>query len=139
MYNDRSRIITVILIVEVTFGHNLARGMSTLQSSTAYGGLSSRAVDGNSDSIYYRGHTCTCTNYQARPWWRVDLGKVATVASVKITNRGDCCGNRLRNFDILVGNVDRNPDANALYVLFGLIIIFVVASKSIFHNDIFID
>ena len=111
----------LIFIVAVTFGNNLARGKSTLQSSTAYGGLASRAVDGKSDPIYYRGHTCTCTNHQAKPWWRVDLGKVDTVASVKITNRGDCCGNRLRNFDILVGNTDRNPDANALYVFYRLI------------------
>ena len=130
-------IVALIFILEVLSGNNLARGRPTLQSSTSYDGLASRAVDGKSDPMYYRGHTCTCTDYEAKPWWRVDLGKEDTVASVKITNRGDCCGKRLRNFDILVGNADRNPDANALYVFCRVVTIIFVASKSIFQEGHF--
>ena len=94
---------------------NIGRGKNTRQSSTGYGGLSSRAVDGNSNS-QWRGRSCTHTNRQRNAWWRVDLGADYKVGMVKLTNRGDCCGNRLSNFDIRVGSVDGNPKANGLYV-----------------------
>ena len=96
---------------------NLARGKGTRQSSTAYGGSSSRAVDGNRNTRW-GGRSCTHTNAQHNAWWRVDLGADYKVERVKLTNRGDCCGNRLSNFDIRVGNRDGNPKANALYVFY---------------------
>ena len=92
---------------------NIAHWKSTRQSSTAYGGLSSRAVDGNKNT-YWGGSSCTHTSRQFRPWWRVDLQKNYDVSEVKITNRGDCCSNRLREIEIRVGYVDDNPAANAL-------------------------
>ena len=99
-------------------GHgNIARGRGTRQSSTAYGGSSSRAVDGNRNSRW-GGRSCTHTNAQHNAWWRVDLGADYRVGTVKLTNRGDCCGNRLSNFDVRVGNRDGNPKANALYVFY---------------------
>ena len=92
---------------------NIARGKNTRQSSTGWGGSSSRAVDGNRNSRY-GGHSCTHTHSQHNAWWRVDLGADYKVGMIKVTNRGDCCGNRLSNFDIRVGNRDGNPEANAL-------------------------
>ena len=92
---------------------NLARGKNTKQSSTGYGGDSKRAVDGNKNNRY-GGRSCTHTNRQTRAWWRVDLGSIQKVGNVKITNRGDCCDDRLKNFDIRVGNTDNNPRANGL-------------------------
>jgi len=38
-------------------------------------------------------------------WWRVDLLQVEPVSEVYIVNRGDCCGYRLNNFEILVGRL----------------------------------
>ena len=38
------------------------------------------------------------------PWWRVDFGGTAVVYSMKITNRGDCCGERLSDFNVRVGD-----------------------------------
>ena len=99
----------------ITGRGNIARGKNTRQSSTGYGGSSSRAVDGNRNNRY-GGKSCTHTHRQRNAWWRVDLGADYKVGMVKITNRGDCCGNRLSNFDIRVGNRDGNPKANALYV-----------------------
>ena len=92
---------------------NIARGQNTRQSSTGWGGSSSRAVDGNRNS-QWGGRSCTHTHRQHNAWWRVDLGADYKVGMVKVTNRGDCCGNRLSNLDIRVGNTDGNPKANAV-------------------------
>ena len=59
--------------------------------------------------------SCTQTNLQSRPWWRVDLLESFDVWIVKITNRGDCCWDRLREFQIRVGNSLSGPDSNSLY------------------------
>ena len=47
---------------------------------------------------------CTHTETQTDPWWWVDLGCERTVAKVTVSNRGDCCGDRLNGFKIAVGN-----------------------------------
>lgn len=65
------------------------------------GSSTERAVDGNMD-MDWSGMSCTETDGQD-PWWRVDLGRDYYVSSVKIYNRVDCCGDRLRNFEIRVG------------------------------------
>ncbi|XP_065051247.1 uncharacterized protein LOC135680930 isoform X2 [Rhopilema esculentum] len=101
-----------------TLTGNIARGKPTRQSSTGFGGVASRAVDGNKNS-QWGGASCTHTNRDKKPWWRVDLQSNQLVKKVSVTNRGDCCGNRLRNIDIRVGNVDNNPNANPLCAYFG--------------------
>ena len=53
---------------------DLAYKKKTEQSSTAYNGFSSRAVDENY-STYYDDKSCTHTNKEMNPWWRVDLGR----------------------------------------------------------------
>jgi hypothetical protein len=84
-------------------GANAARGMPAAQSSTSNGGSANRAVDGKS-STKFSDNSCTHTKYQTNPWWRVDLAKPHTVKTVEIWNRGDCCGSRLSNFEVRVGN-----------------------------------
>eukprot|EP00795_Rhopilema_esculentum_P015083 gene15083-6251_t len=80
------------------------------QSSNYLDGAASRAVDGN-DNTDFREDSCTHTSVTAFIWWKVDFGQTAVVHSVKITNRGeakllggDCCGDRLSDFNIVVGN-----------------------------------
>ena len=92
---------------------NVARGKPTKQSSTGFGGVPSRAVDGNKNT-QWGGRSCTHTNRQAKPWWRVDLQSNVAVKKVVVTNRGDCCWTRLRQVEIRVGNTDNNPAANPL-------------------------
>lgn len=104
----------MLLISLIIFDQgNLARGKPTKQSTTAYGGNSGRAVDGNRAAIY-RDASCTHTEKQTNPWWRVDLGSSMSIGLVKVTNRADCCANRLRNVEIRIGNTDNNPKANSL-------------------------
>ena len=92
---------------------NIALRKPAIQSTTGYGGVAGRAVDGNSNPSY-GGGSCTHTHRQKGAWWRVDLGRVWAVGKVKITNRGDCCSGRLRAFEVRVGNTDKNPKANPL-------------------------
>ncbi|KAM4693039.1 fucolectin-like [Discoglossus pictus] len=65
------------------------------------------AIDGNKDSDYNHG-SCTHTNAEDNPWWRVDLLRDYHIVYIKITNRGDCCGDRLIGAEILVGNSLQN-------------------------------
>ncbi|XP_059195109.1 fucolectin-4-like [Centropristis striata] len=66
-------------------------------------GAASNAIDGNRESNYDAG-SCTHTVSQANPWWRVDLLETYIVTSVVITNRGDCCPERLNGAEIHIGN-----------------------------------
>merc|ERR1711959_202233 len=71
------------------------------QISTGWGGDAKRAIDGNSANSWFSG-SCTHTNRHQNPWWQVDLGKKEKIRQIRITNRGDCCGDRLNPFDVLV-------------------------------------
>ena len=83
---------------------NLAFNKQTSQSSLAFGGASSRGVDGNS-ATDYGDNSCTHTaTGQNKPWWMVDLGKVEHVTEVYIVNR-NLAGGRLSNFEIRVGRL----------------------------------
>ena len=62
-------------------------------------------MDGNSNNQYY-GLSCTRTNEEQNPWWRVDLEQETEVFEVNVVNRGDCCGSRLYGFEIRVGMFD---------------------------------
>jgi len=58
-------------------------------------------VDGDS-STSSSANSCTHTNKENNPWWRVDLGKEEQVSEVYIVSR-DRHGERLSNFEIRVG------------------------------------
>ncbi|XP_019628306.1 PREDICTED: uncharacterized protein LOC109472881 isoform X2 [Branchiostoma belcheri] len=62
-----------------------------------------RAVDGNTGTILYPLKECTHTDLEYEPWWKVDLGDTYVISHVTVINRGDCCGERLRNFMVRVG------------------------------------
>ena len=82
---------------------NYALGQTTFQSSLLGNGTSDKAVDGNRNcTSRYCGYSCTHTIFETDPWWMVDLGSVVSVARVIIKNRGDCCGERLKNIIITV-------------------------------------
>ncbi|MEO9511790.1 MAG: polysaccharide lyase family 7 protein [Flavobacteriaceae bacterium] len=85
-------------------GTNLALGKVTEQSSTAYNGAASRAVDGNTSGVWGGGSvTHTSSTYQ--PWWQVRLGDEYEIGEIVIWNRTNCsCATRLSNFDVFVYN-----------------------------------
>ncbi|XP_078577523.1 uncharacterized protein LOC144862672 isoform X25 [Branchiostoma floridae x Branchiostoma japonicum] len=85
---------------------NIALNKKTTQSSTRYGGAAGRAVDGDVSPLYAE-NSCTHTAKESNPWWQVDLGKSQCVGRVVVTNREDCCSERLEGFTVHVGD---NPD-----------------------------
>ncbi|XP_067282606.1 uncharacterized protein [Pseudorasbora parva] len=94
---------------------NLALNGVAVQSSLGHPqGDAQHAVDGNRDSIYAKG-SCTITKTEFNPWWRVDLGNVYSISNITVTNRADCCKDRLRGAQIRIGNkLDNNGNNNEL-------------------------
>lgn len=81
---------------------NLALNKTASQSSTAYSGDASRAVDGNTNGIY-SGNSVTHTNSEANPWWEVDLGSSHAIDEIVVFNRTDgCCVGRLSDFTVII-------------------------------------
>ncbi|KAI4892589.1 hypothetical protein NFI96_006887 [Prochilodus magdalenae] len=81
---------------------NVALKAQAVQSSTAYNGPASKAVDGNLETNYHVS-SCTHTVRERDPWWRVDLSRTYNITRIAITNRGDCCAERLNGAQIHVG------------------------------------
>ena len=88
--------------VATVSGENIAAHKPASQSSIAYGGEASRAVDGNRDNAWSH-RSVTHTDFQDHSWWKVDLEKEESVGTVRIYNRGDGdVANRLSNFDVIL-------------------------------------
>ena len=97
--------------VAAVAGENIAAHKSASQSSIAYGGDASRAVDGNRDNAWSH-RSVTHTDFQDHSWWKVDLEKEESVGTVRIYNRGDGdVANRLSNFDVILLDKDGNEAA----------------------------
>ncbi|HYL36121.1 MAG TPA: SBBP repeat-containing protein, partial [Bryobacteraceae bacterium] len=92
-----------------TLAPDLATVKSATQSST-FSSLSnaSNAVDGNTDGSYADGSLST-TNLDANAWWQVDLGASASVSSIVVWNRTDCCGDRLSDYWVFVSDTPFGP------------------------------
>nr|XP_060633183.1 uncharacterized protein LOC132776031 [Anolis sagrei ordinatus] len=87
---------------------NVALKGKAFQSSLYHKlGLAEHAIDGSTAVDYYRG-SCTHTELEANPWWMVDLGAEFNVTSVSISNREDCCADRLNVAEIRIGNSEEN-------------------------------
>jgi len=78
---------------------NLSQGKTATQSSTYSSSYpASKAVDGNTSTINH-------TGIELQPWWQVDLGIAYQVSAIEITNRQDCCGDRIKRFRVFVSNI----------------------------------
>ncbi|XP_044138163.1 fucolectin-like [Bufo gargarizans] len=90
---------------------NIARNGEASQDSDYHGdnlGCAKKAIDGVKNVNYFKGF-CAHNNGRRDPWWKVDLKKTYTISHVVITNRMDCCPQRLLGAEIRVGN---SPDNN---------------------------
>ena len=87
------------------FLSDLALNQPTDQASVIFGGVASRAVDGDSNTDWSSG-SCMHTKEEKDPWWRVDLGASVPVAEVVIVNRlCTYCANHMNAFEIRIGKV----------------------------------
>ncbi|KAG9467830.1 hypothetical protein GDO78_014221 [Eleutherodactylus coqui] len=71
-------------------------------------GYAKNAIDDVKDTTYKDG-SCTHTTKTPNPWWQVDLQQVYSISKVIITNRLDCCSDRLLGAQVRIGN---SPDNN---------------------------
>ncbi|MEO0472106.1 MAG: polysaccharide lyase family 7 protein [Bacteroidota bacterium] len=83
---------------------NLALNKSTSQSTTDYGGVSSRAVDGNTNGNWNVGSITHTDPAFSNGWWEVDLGASYPIGNIVVWNRTNCCSFRLGNFTVVVKN-----------------------------------
>ncbi|KAG2464870.1 FUCL4 protein, partial [Polypterus senegalus] len=90
---------------------NVAVSGTATQSSMYSFYYASNAIDGNRNSQFALG-SCACTDATSNPWWRVDLLQTYKVSMVVITNRGDCCPERINGAEIRIGNSLEN-DGNS--------------------------
>ena len=83
---------------------NIALNGVASQSSTAFGGDASRAIDGNTDGRYGRS-SVTHTATSDQPLWQVQLNQTSVLDTIVLFNRtDDCCTQRLTNFTVRVLN-----------------------------------
>ena len=91
-----------------TSSTNLAIDGQAEQSSTAYGGIESRAIDNNIDGAY-KNESVTHTNNETNAWWKVELAQTSDIDQIIIYNRTDsCCTSRLANFSVSVLDEDND-------------------------------
>ncbi|XP_070534535.1 uncharacterized protein [Ptychodera flava] len=84
-------------------GDNIALNKRAWQTSVMSGGTASKAVDGFASTFWGDG-SCTHTNIEVDPWWEVDLEYTYFVTEIVITNRRDCCSERLEGAVVRVGS-----------------------------------
>ncbi|XP_067301120.1 uncharacterized protein [Pseudorasbora parva] len=86
---------------------NAAGWGTASQSAVYYDWYPQKALDLNPSTFTY-------IPAQTNPWWKLDLLKVYTVNRVVITNRQDCCSERLNWAEIRVGNVSPDVFSNPI-------------------------
>ncbi|XP_073399339.1 fucolectin-like [Dendrobates tinctorius] len=91
---------------------NLAQtGVASQVSDYPYStrsGIAKNAIDGNKDTDF-NSDSCTHTNLEKDPWWKLDLNQIHKISTIILTNRMDCCPERLMGAEIRIGN---SPDTN---------------------------
>ncbi|KAI4811246.1 hypothetical protein KUCAC02_014160 [Chaenocephalus aceratus] len=84
-----------------------------------YYGDANKAIDGSLNLTILLVHA---TGWQTNPWWRVDLLESYIVTSIIITNRADCCAERLNGAEVHIGNsLQDNVAANPVCAVISII------------------
>ena len=82
-------------ILETGSGAELQKSASARQSSTHEKGEAKKAIDGNTEQDFTKG-SVSHTAESKDPWFVVDLGGVKDISTIRVFNRGDCCGDRIK-------------------------------------------
>ena len=93
---------------------NIALSGTATQSTTAFGGDASRAIDGNTSGIWGQ-RSITHTNDRTDSWWQVELEEESQIGEIVLFNRTNCCSSRLSNFTVSVLDEDGNIVFSELY------------------------
>ena len=105
----RRKTLTLAEVEVYSNGRNVALGGKAAQKNTAFGGVATRAVDGNISGAYADGGQTHTQENTSNPWWEVDLGAEYPIDSIAVYNRTDGnLGKRLEGFTLRVLSNDRN-------------------------------
>ena len=97
---------------------NLALDGTASQSTTNFGGVAERAIDGNTDGTFGNS-SVTLTRNSVNPWWQVDLGAEYNIGRINIFGRSDsCCANRLSDYTVYVIDSDGNTTFSENFTTF---------------------
>lgn len=78
-----------------------ANGGVASQSSIAFSGSASRAIDGGRSGHWSAG-SVTHTGYQFNAWWQSQFADPAEIHEVLVFNRTDCCVDRINPFSVFL-------------------------------------
>uniref|UniRef100_A0A671PF78 Fucolectin tachylectin-4 pentraxin-1 domain-containing protein n=1 Tax=Sinocyclocheilus anshuiensis TaxID=1608454 RepID=A0A671PF78_9TELE len=101
--------ICIVTFLFIHFLENLAVAGAATQSSTSENWFAEKAIDRGLQQLYTG---CSSTLSQTNPWWRLDLHHIYRVNRVVITNRNDCCAERINGMEIRIGNPLENNSNN---------------------------
>ncbi|XP_077147953.1 fucolectin-7-like [Ranitomeya variabilis] len=110
-------VLWISVFADTNADRNLALHGRATQSSIAkdptFGHMSNamNAIDGNMDTDFFHG-SCSHTDKEVSPWWRVDLLGLYKINNITITTRNDCCEERLNGAEVLVGDSLANEGNN---------------------------
>uniref|UniRef100_A0A8C4ZQN2 Fucolectin tachylectin-4 pentraxin-1 domain-containing protein n=1 Tax=Gadus morhua TaxID=8049 RepID=A0A8C4ZQN2_GADMO len=93
----------IVLLCMAASRINVALSGTAIQSTTiSDSGKAEHSIDGNTDPVW--SHTsCSRTEEEAEPWWRLELPGVYRVSEIQVTNR-ETNRERLNGIEILIGN-----------------------------------
>jgi hypothetical protein len=98
----------------ISNNRNIAMNKTTSSSGNYPGSANSKANDSNNDgnwnagSVYHSGNG-TWDNDGGPQFWEVDLGDAnQTIDRIIVSNRTDCCGNRLSNWLLSIYDYNKN-------------------------------
>ena len=101
----------IVRIYKLPLDKNKIIGTAS-QSSTAYGRVASRAVDGNNDANFYNGSVSQTSSDATNGWWQFDFSKTTRVSSIVLWNHlqpmNDNWNNRLVNFRLILLDSNNN-------------------------------
>ncbi len=80
---------------------NIALNGVASQSSTAFGSVPGRAIDGDTSGVWKNG-SVTHTEVEKDAYWQVTLDSDQYIGNIRIFGRTDCCADRLSNYTVLV-------------------------------------
>ncbi|XP_043400691.1 pentraxin fusion protein isoform X1 [Chelonia mydas] len=94
-------------------------GIASQSSRYMYSYNAQNAIDGSLSANALMGE-CTHTRQEWSPWWRLDLKSEHKIFSVALTNRGDCCKDRINGAEIRIGNSNerggiKNPRCGTVF------------------------
>ncbi|MFK8010184.1 MAG: discoidin domain-containing protein, partial [Saprospiraceae bacterium] len=103
---DQSFEVTEPQVGACTTTSNLALGKPASQSGIQLGAEASRVVDGNTNGNFWGGEqSVSLTNWTPNAWWEVDLQVPATIETIDLWNRTDCCDGLFANYYVFVSDV----------------------------------